>query len=84
MHLNVLCSSKPMAQNQWLRDNVVDNFGNYIYCVSCLTAYLGIGDHRLHQQRIIKQHLMTEPVVQMSKGDVVCHRFRTVRLASNR
>ena len=64
-----------VAQNQWLRDNVLDHFGNYIYCVSCLTAYLKIGNHRLHRQRVIKQQLMTEPVIRMSKRDVICHRL---------
>ena len=64
-----------VAQNQWLRDNVLDHFGNYMYCVRCLTAYLGIGEHRLHRQRVIKQQLMTEPVIQMTKRDVVCQRL---------
>ena len=64
-----------IAQNQWLRENVLDHFGNYIYCVDCLIAYLRIGPHRLHRQRVIKQQQMTEPVVQMSKRDVVCQRL---------
>ena len=61
-----------IAQNQWLRENVLDHFGNYIYYVDCLIAYLQIGPHRLHRQRVIKQQQMTEPVVQMSNQDVVC------------
>ena len=38
------------AQNQWLRDNIMDAFGNYLFCAHCLVAYLKIGRHRLHRQ----------------------------------
>ena len=47
----------------------------YIYCVSCLTAYLEISNHRLHHQHVIKQQLMTEPVIRMSTRGVNGHRL---------
>ena len=53
----------------------MDAFGNYLYCVDCLVTYLQIGQHRLRHQREIKQKQLTEPVVLLSKRDVITRRL---------
>lgn len=30
------------AQNDWLRSNVFDSMGNYLYCAKCIRLALGI------------------------------------------
>lgn len=30
------------AQNWWLRENVLDRHGNYLYCLDCIVAALGV------------------------------------------
>ena len=53
----------------------MDAFGNYLFCADCLVAHLKIGRHRLHCQREIKRKLMTEPIVLLSKRDIITRRL---------
>lgn len=41
-------------QNEWLRENVFDSLGNYLYCCSCIRASLLISNDRIAHQRSIK------------------------------
>lgn len=54
-----------IEQNQWIRANLIDCYGNYAYCIR---AYINMGPQRLHNQRITVQKLCV--VVAMSKSDV--------------
>lgn len=57
-------------QNEWLRANMFDSMGNYLYCYNCIRASLGVSKDRLTRQRRIKREESKNPVVQMSKSEV--------------
>ncbi len=57
-------------QNQWLRENVFDSVGNYLYCSSCIRASLGISSTRLTRQRAVKRLQCQHPIVKMTKLEV--------------
>ena len=59
------------AQNRWLRDNIMDCHGNYLFCLDCIVATLGVHTERLHKQRLIKQKQEHQPIVQMTKKEVI-------------
>lgn len=59
------------AQNQWLRQNVLDANGNFLFCQRCIIAHLGVHSQRLHKLREIKQKQKTQPIVVMTKSDVL-------------
>ena len=57
-------------QNEWLRANMFDSLGNYLYCFNCIKSSFGISRDRLSHQRSIKRRESKEPVVEMTKQDV--------------
>ena len=59
-----------VAQNEWLRANVFDAMGNYLFCQQCITAALQISKQRLVRQRCMKRNQYQKPVVEMSKENV--------------
>ena len=58
------------AQNDWLRANMFDSRGNYLYCAKCIRLAFGISKQRLARQRKMKQDSSREPIVQMTKAEV--------------
>lgn len=58
------------GQNEWLRANMFDSLGNYLYCYNCLISSFGISKERLTRQQKIKREEVQHPIVQMSKSDV--------------
>ena len=34
-----------VRQNEWLRSNVFDSLGNYLYCIACIRASFGVSKH---------------------------------------
>ena len=58
------------GQNEWIRANMFDSLGNYLYCYNCIISSLGISKDRLTHQRKIKREESQHPIVQMSKSDV--------------
>lgn len=58
------------GQNEWLRANVFDSLGNYLYCYNCIKTSLGISKDRLTRQCNIKRRESKQPIVQMTKSDV--------------
>ena len=65
------------GQNEWLRANMFDSLGNYLYCYNCIVATFGISKDRLTHQRKIKRKEAQNPIVQMSKSDVEEQRLGT-------
>ena len=57
-------------QNEWLRQNMFDAMGNYLYCSTCITRSLGVSSQRLARQRNVKRKRGTDPLVEMKKSDV--------------
>ena len=57
-------------QNEWLRANMFDSLGKYLYCFNCIKSSFGIARARLSHQRSIKRLESKEPVVEMTKQDV--------------
>lgn len=67
---NILHFFTCTAQNQWLRQNVIDPHGNFLFCQECIIACLGVHSERLHKQRVIKQKQKDQPIVSMMKSEV--------------
>lgn len=59
-----------VKQNEWLRSNVFDTLGNYLYCAACIRASLGVSKDRLTRQRNIKRQQSQQPIVEMPKSEV--------------
>ena len=59
-----------VKQNEWLRNNVFDSLGNYLYCAACIRASLGVSKDRLARQRNIKRQQSQQPIVEMPKSEV--------------
>ena len=49
---------------------MLDGHGNYLYCLDCIVAALGVHTERLHRQRLIKQRQKHQPIVDMTKKEV--------------
>lgn len=47
------------AQNEWLRGNVFDAMGNYLFCHNCIKKALKVSSQRLTRQRNVKRSLPT-------------------------
>ena len=62
-------------QNEWLRSNVFDTMGNYLFCCKCIHIALGISYKRLAHQRSVKRSQYAEPLRRMTKGDVIENRL---------
>ena len=57
-------------QNDWLRSNVFDSMGNYLYCCAYICAALKISKQRLARQRSIRRQQSKNPIVEMTKEEV--------------
>lgn len=57
-------------QNEWLRENMFDPMGNYLYCSSCIRASFGVSKQRIANQRKIKRQQFHMPLKQMTKLEV--------------
>ena len=62
-------------QNEWLRANIFDSVGNYLYCFTCIISSLGISKDRLTHQRNLKRHECQHPIVQSVKSEVEVQRL---------
>ena len=58
------------AQNTWLRNNIFDSMGNYLFCCRCVCIAFCISPQRLSRQRKVKQAQFQKPTVEMLKTDV--------------
>ena len=72
----VLCVFFLIAQNQWMRENLFDVHGNYLYCMKCIVHSLGVHTQRLARQRQIKIRLCQEPVATITKEEVVAKNLK--------
>lgn len=59
-----------VSQNEWLRQNMFDSLGNYLYCCECIRSALGISKTRLSRQRNIKRLQSKLPIIEMKKSEV--------------
>ena len=59
-----------VRQNEWLRQNIFDSLGNYLYCTKCVCSALGVSSGRLVRQRNIKRKQSQQPIVHMMKSEV--------------
>ena len=59
-----------VAQNAWIRGNVFDPMGNYLFCHACVCNSLGVSKQRLSRQRQVKRKLFQQQEVNMSKEHV--------------
>ena len=50
---------------------MIDVHGNFLFCRDCLVACFDVRTTRLQHQRLIKQKQKDQPVIQMTKQDVV-------------
>lgn len=59
-----------VGQNEWLRQNMFDTLGNYLYCSACIRSALGVSKDRLTRQRSIKRLRSQHPIMEMSKSEI--------------
>lgn len=59
-----------VKQNEWLRNNIFDSLGNFLYCAACVRASLGVSKARLTRQRNIKRQQSQLPIVELPKSEV--------------
>lgn len=57
-------------QNEWIRGNLFDSMGNYLFCHQCIVRALSVSPQRLSRQRKVKRSMLQRPVVQMTKSSV--------------
>ena len=58
------------AQNEWLRVNVSDSMGNYLFCHQCIRKALKVSSQRLTRQRNVKRKVFQQPLTEMLKKEV--------------
>ena len=63
------------AQNTWLRNNVFDALGNYLFCARCICATFHISPQRLAKLRVVKR--AQSPTQELTKSDVEQQRLGT-------
>ena len=51
------------SQNEWLRENILDPMGNYLFCARCIC------------QRNVKRSASSQPIVDMEKGTVMTQKL---------
>ena len=59
-----------ILQNEWLRANVFDSVGNYLFCQECVKKALKISSQRLARQRSVKRSANTTPLFKMKKSEI--------------
>jgi hypothetical protein len=59
-----------VKQNEWLRNNIFDPMGNFLFCTKCIRTTLGISSKRLSRLRTQKRAQFNEPIREMSKSAV--------------
>jgi len=60
-----------VKQNEWLRNNIFDAAGNYLFCCWCVRHSMGISFQRLSRQRNIKRKQFSEPLKLFTKSEVI-------------
>lgn len=52
-----------VSQNEWLRQNVFDSLGNYLYCCACIQSALAVSKDLLRYKRSIKRLSHSYPLL---------------------
>ena len=58
------------AENEWIRLNILDTMGNYLFCQECVVKALKISKQKLSRQWKVKQRLFQHPIEMMTKSEV--------------
>ena len=56
-----------VKQNEWLRNNIFDPLGNFLFCSPCVNAALGVSFNRLTCLQNIKKAQFHDPIKMMPK-----------------
>ena len=78
LHCHLFISTT--EQNQWLRENIFDVHGNYLYCLACIVSNLGVHTERLPRQREIKVNQCQEPAITLAKREVIEKKLQSFML----
>ena len=57
-------------QNKWIRGNLFDAMGNYLFCHKCIIKALNVSPQWLSRQCNVKQNQFQKPLVSMTKNEV--------------
>ena len=57
-------------ENEWLLQNVFDSHGNYVFCYSCILAWINVHEGCLSKLRKTKRDLNLSPLCTMTKCTV--------------
>ena len=60
-------------QNNWLKANMFDSMGNYLYCSACIRIAFGLSTRRLTRLQLVKRRECSEPIATMTKLEVEEH-----------
>ena len=60
-----------VKQNEWIRNNIFDATGNYLFCCRCVHFGLGISFQRLSRQRKVKRKQFSESLRSFTKLEVI-------------
>ena len=59
-----------VKQNEWLRNNIFDPMGNYLFCSTCVHKAFNVSYQRLTRLRNIKKAQFKNPIIVMAKTEV--------------
>lgn len=59
-----------VRQNDWIRENLFDGLGNFLFCAKCIRSAFKISQQRLCRQREMKRQFVQHPIVKMRKSEV--------------
>ena len=69
-------------QNEWLRSNIFDAMGNYLFCCKCVNAAMGISYKHSAPQCSVQRAQFKEPTRILTKQEVVVKRLTELLLCS--
>ena len=58
------------VQNEWLRQNIFDPMGNYLFGAPCVVDSLQLSYQRLSRQRLVKRRQSQQSILEMPKSQV--------------
>ena len=59
-----------VAENAWIRGNIFDPMGNYLFCHTCVCNSLKVSKQRLSRQRKVKRKCFQQQETKMTKEQV--------------
>ena len=72
-----------LKENEFLRNNVFDACGNYVFCFQCILSCFKVGSQRLTRQHKLKQDLIHETLLEVQKSNLKPRQIQHVLTPDN-